>query len=67
MVENPITGPKFRPFSVHSFILLLQYFHIMSLIDCLAFWNEFKVNSSLNIEESDEHRLHRLPRSCDRL
>jgi hypothetical protein len=32
--------------------------HIMSLVDCLALWNEFKVNNTLDIEESDEHFLH---------
>jgi hypothetical protein len=30
----------------------LRYFHITIFTDCLALWNEFKVN---NIEESDEH------------
>jgi hypothetical protein len=30
------------------------------LVDCLAFWNEFKVNNILDIEESDEHCLHLL-------
>jgi hypothetical protein len=35
MVENPVDGPKCG----------LQYFHIISLDDCFALWNEFKVNS----------------------
>jgi hypothetical protein len=39
MVENPITGPKFRPFSTYSFMWPLHYFHIISLADCLALWN----------------------------
>jgi hypothetical protein len=25
---------------------------------CLALWNEFKENNTLDIEESDEHYLH---------
>jgi hypothetical protein len=50
MAENPIGGPKFRPFSTHNFAWPLQYFHIISLADCLALWNEFKVNSTLDIE-----------------
>jgi hypothetical protein len=29
-------------------------FKITSLVDCLALWNEFKVNDALDIEESDE-------------
>jgi hypothetical protein len=28
------------------------------LIDCLALWDEFKINNTFNIEESDEHCLH---------
>jgi adenosyl cobinamide kinase/adenosyl cobinamide phosphate guanylyltransferase len=28
------------------------------LIDCLALWNEFKVNNTLDIKESNEHCLH---------
>jgi len=32
--------------------------YIVSLIDCLASWNEFKVNNTLNIEESDRQLLH---------
>jgi hypothetical protein len=58
MVETAIAGPKFSPFSTHSFIQLLQYFHIISLIDCFSLWNEYKVNSTLDTEESDEHCLH---------
>jgi hypothetical protein len=58
MVENPIAGLKFRPFSMHNSMLLLQYFHILSLIDCLALWIEFKVNNVPDIKESDEHCLH---------
>jgi hypothetical protein len=34
--------------------------HIISLVDCLVLWNEFRVNSTLNIEESDERYLHLL-------
>jgi hypothetical protein len=45
-VDNPFTGPKFR----HNF-------HI-SLIDCLPLLNEFKVNNTLDIKESDEHCLY---------
>jgi len=55
MVENPIIVLKFRAFSMHSFTHPLQYFHIISLVDCLALWNEFRVNNNLNIEESNEH------------
>jgi hypothetical protein len=36
MVENPIVGPKFRPFSTHRFMSLLQNFHTISLVDCSA-------------------------------
>jgi len=32
IIENPITGPKFRPFSTQSFTQLLQYFHIINLV-----------------------------------
>jgi hypothetical protein len=28
------------------------------LVDCLALWNEFKVNSTLDIEECDKHCVH---------
>jgi len=31
MVENPIIGPKFRPFSTYSFMYQLHFFHIISL------------------------------------
>jgi hypothetical protein len=31
--------------------------HIISSVDCLALWNAFKVNSALDIEESDEYCL----------
>jgi len=58
MVGNPIVGPNFRPFSVQSFKQSRQYFHTVSLIDCLALWDEFKINNTFNIEESDEHCLH---------
>jgi len=44
IVENPIVEPNFKPFSI--------------LVDCLALRNEFKVNNSLEIRESDEHFLH---------
>jgi hypothetical protein len=57
MVENPVVGPKFRPFSSHSFMQLLQYFHIINLVDFLAMWDEFKVNSTLYIEGSSERCL----------
>jgi hypothetical protein len=33
ILENPIVRPKFRPFSMHSFIYPLHYFHIISLAD----------------------------------
>jgi hypothetical protein len=36
----------------------LQYFHIISLVECLTLWDKFKVNSTLDIEENDEHCLH---------
>jgi hypothetical protein len=58
MVENPIVAPRFRPFCMQSFTYPLYYFHIISLVDCLALWNEFKVNNTLDIYESDEHCLH---------
>jgi hypothetical protein len=67
MVENPIVGPKFRHFSTHSSTYPLHRFHVMGLVECLALWNEFKVNSTLDIEESDEHCLHHLSRSRDPL
>jgi hypothetical protein len=57
MVENPI-GPKFQPLSMHIIMQSLQYFHIISMVHCLALWNEFKVNNALDTEESDEHSLH---------
>jgi hypothetical protein len=57
MVENPIVGTKFRHFYNHNFVQTLQYFHILSLVDCLASWNGFKVNNNRDIEESDEHYL----------
>jgi hypothetical protein len=28
------------------------------LVDCSAVWNEFKVNNTLEFEESDEHCLY---------
>jgi hypothetical protein len=58
MVENANFGPKFRPLSRNGFTLPLQYVHIMSLNACLALCKEFKVYSTLDIEESDEHCLH---------
>jgi hypothetical protein len=58
MVENPIGVLKFRPFSTHSFMYLLQYFHIVSLNDYLALVNDFKVNNTLHIKESDEYCLN---------
>jgi hypothetical protein len=58
MVENPIVGSKFRPFSTHSLTKAIQYFHIISLVECLALWNEFKVNNTLDIKQSDEQCLH---------
>jgi hypothetical protein len=57
MLENLIVGQKITPFPTHSFMKPLLFFHILSLIECLALWNEFKVNSALDIEESDEHYL----------
>jgi hypothetical protein len=57
MVENPIVGPNFRPLSMHSFRKLLQYFHMIILIYCLPLWEEFRVNSILDIKESDARFL----------
>jgi hypothetical protein len=57
MVENTIVGPKFRPFSIDSFMQLLPYFHIIRLVDCLAFWNEFKMNNTTDIKKSYVHYL----------
>jgi len=48
MVENPISGPKLRPFSTHSFMKLVQYFHIKSLVDCY----DFKMNNTLVLKMS---------------
>jgi hypothetical protein len=31
---------------------------MISLVDRLALWNELKVNSTIDIEESDEYFLH---------
>jgi hypothetical protein len=28
------------------------------LADCFALWNDFKINNTLDIEESDQHFLH---------
>jgi hypothetical protein len=53
MVENSIIWPKFKAFSMHSFTQPLQYFHIISLVDCLALWNEMKVNITLDIKEGE--------------
>jgi len=58
MVENPIVGPKFKPFSRHSFTLTPSVFPCNKFGDCLALWNELKENNTLNIEESDKHCLH---------
>jgi hypothetical protein len=33
-----------------------HFIHI-SLVDCLALWNEFKVNNTLDTEDSNEHCL----------
>jgi hypothetical protein len=66
VVENSINGPKFKPFSTHSFTLPLQCFHVISLVGYLALWNEFKVNDTLDIEESDGN-FHHLPRPSDLL
>jgi hypothetical protein len=38
---------------------------MISLVDCLALWNEFKINSAVDIEKSDENCLHHLPRTRD--
>jgi ABC-type bacteriocin/lantibiotic exporter with double-glycine peptidase domain len=45
-------------FFTHTFNLPLNYFNKVSLGDCLALWNEFKVNTVLDIKESDEHFRH---------
>jgi len=42
MVENPVVGTKFRPSSMHSFMYPLQYFNILTYIDCLVLWYELK-------------------------
>jgi hypothetical protein len=55
MVEKPLIGPKFRYFSIHSFTQPFQYFHIIIWVDCVALWNEFKVNSTLDVEQIHEH------------
>jgi hypothetical protein len=57
MVENPTAEAKFRPFST-QFHVTTSIFHIISLVDCLALWNEFKVNNTFDIKESDHHCLH---------
>jgi len=41
---------KIQASCMHSFTYLLQYFHMISLFRCLDLWNEFKVNSTLDIE-----------------
>jgi len=46
MMAEEFTGPKFRTFPAHRFMLPLQYFHMKSLVDSLALGNEFKVNNS---------------------
>jgi len=53
--EEANLGPNFRPFSTYSFTIQLQYLHIISLVDCLALWNEFKVNRTRDIEEGDKY------------
>jgi hypothetical protein len=52
MVENPVVGPKFRPFSIHN-ISIFQH----KKRGWLALWIEVKVNT-FDIEGSDEHCLH---------
>jgi hypothetical protein len=52
-----LVGPKFCPLSMHSFMQPLQYFHIISSVDCLASRNK-QINNALEIEESDEYCLH---------
>jgi len=49
-MENGNVGLKFRPFSMYGF-------NIISLVDCLALWNEFEENNTLDIEDSNEHHL----------
>jgi hypothetical protein len=53
MVENPNIGPKF-----YAQLPITASVFPHNLVDWLASWNEFKVNSALAIEESDEHCLH---------
>jgi hypothetical protein len=48
---------KVQDFSKHSFMKPLEYFHIMSLVDSLALWNEFKVNNNLDIGGGKKKRL----------
>jgi hypothetical protein len=58
MVDNSVFGPKNSRFSMYSFTYPLQYIHRINLVDSLTLWNEFKVNSALDIEENDEQCLH---------
>jgi hypothetical protein len=50
MAENSIVAPNLRP--------VFQYFYIISLVEYLTLWNEFKVYNTLDMEESDEHCFH---------
>jgi hypothetical protein len=68
MMDNPIVGPKFNPFSTHSFTYLLQYFHIMRLIDYFnaldfVLFHDFH----LFCEILDDYFFHHIPRSRDHL
>jgi hypothetical protein len=58
MVENPIVGPKFEPLFYAQLHVTASVFHIISMTDSLALWNEYKAKDNLDIEESDEHCLH---------
>ena len=52
-----IVGPKFRPFYT-KLLTTLWTFYIINLVDCLALWNEIKVNDIPDVEGSDRQCLH---------
>jgi hypothetical protein len=53
MAENPV-GQTSGPFYAQLQVTASVFPHNKLGFDCLALWNKFKMNSNLDIEESDE-------------
>jgi hypothetical protein len=51
---NPIFGTKFRPLSSTASIFPDNKL----LVDCLAFWNELRVDSTVDIKENVQNILY---------